>query len=106
MPTSEWKRFKTSGQSTPHELRSVLDQEINKYLIEMRNAGFQLISIERVAPDEIFNDITQWEVSSEYRFFWNSPEDIQNSLVEQSPTGTPSTISEDLVKELKKHIIE
>ena len=104
MPTSEWKVFKTSGQSTPHELRSVLDQEINTYLMEMRNAGYQLISIERVDPDTIFNDINHWVATSSYRFFWNTPKDIQKEISEKENVANPD-ISDATIQNLQDFLL-
>ena len=99
MPISEWKVFKTTGLSTPHELRNVLDQEINNYLMAMRGEGYQLISIERVDADSIFNDINHWVATSSYRFFWNTPEDKQKIATEKQVVQPNTSLSPALTKQ-------
>ena len=83
--------FKTTGLSTPHELRNVLDQEINNYLMAMRDEGYQLISIERVDADSIFNDINHWVATSSYRFLEYTRRQTKTFAEEQ---GTQSTVTE------------
>ena len=57
----------------------------------MRDEGYQLISIERVDADSIFNDINHWVATSSYRFLEYTRRQTKTFAEEQ---GTQSTVTE------------